>query len=551
MTLAAFLNKLERVTKSGAGHMARCPAHEDRTASLSVREGDDGKILLFCQAGCETKRVLEKLSLTFADISGHRNGASPEKHPPRIVDTYDYTDEHNAVLYQVVRYEPKDFRQRRPDGKGGWIWDTENVRRVLYRLPAVITASHVLVVEGEKDVNYAAAKLNLVATCNAAGACKWTEEEYSEPLRGKDVTIIPDNDEPGRKHAEQVARSLAGKAASVAICKLPEPCKDLSEWPLSKESLLELIKAAPAWSPDREQTPARRLERYSVADIFAAKETKVDFKAWPLLAVGLSSILDGLPKLAGKTRFYLEAIKASRDKRVFLGHATAPMRVVYVSEQSTASLGMQMREVGFTGHEPMEELMIVPREEWCRFTYTQMLAEVEELYLAHGDYNVLIFDTWHTISRLEDENQAAEVNRIGNLTLDLAARHKLALSMSRHDRKSGGDVGVSGRSSLQLSGLVDVILHLLRVPGKSPNVRKLQTLARVPGLPAETLIELVGNSYVNHGEETPVQSRVEMVKQWLTADPDLTAIAIVGKFAAQGIDIGVTTAKRYRTEAQL
>src|SRR5450631_2843368 len=101
IALEAFLDKLERVTKSGTGHMARCPAHEDRTASLSVREGDDGKILLFCQAGCETKYVLEKLDLTFADISGHRNGSTSaaKNQPRRTVDTYDYTDERGSVLY--------------------------------------------------------------------------------------------------------------------------------------------------------------------------------------------------------------------------------------------------------------------------------------------------------------------------------------------------------------------------------------------------------------------------------------------------------------------
>jgi hypothetical protein len=179
-----------------------------------------------------------------------------------------------------------------------------------------------------------------------------------------------------------------------------------------------------------------------------------------------------------------------------------------------------------------------------------MLAEIEELYLAHGGYNVAIFDTWHTITRLEDENQAAEVNKIGNLTLDLAARNKLALSMSRHDRKSGGDVGLSGRSSIQLSGLVDVILHLVRQPGNEATVRTLEIVGRVPGLPAEQTIELVGNSYVNHGEETTVETRVDMVKKWLTTNPQLTAEELVKLFHAEGIDVSLSTVKRYRKAAK-
>lgn len=53
------------------------------------------------------------------------NGPNGTHHAPaarRIVATYDYTDAHGELLFQVVRYHPKDFRQRRPDGKGGWVW---------------------------------------------------------------------------------------------------------------------------------------------------------------------------------------------------------------------------------------------------------------------------------------------------------------------------------------------------------------------------------------------------------------------------------------------
>jgi hypothetical protein len=137
------------------------------------------------------------------------------------------------------------------------------------------------------------------------------------------------------------------------------------------ETSKALIATTPIWKPSdlAEERTIRQLGRYSVGDLFAAKEIKIEWLAWPFLTVGLSGILDGLPKLAGKTRFILEAIKASRDGRHFLGQLTAPMRVVYVSEQSATSLAMQMREVGFTGLEPVEELMIAPREQWCRFTY--------------------------------------------------------------------------------------------------------------------------------------------------------------------------------------
>jgi len=128
------------------------------------------------------------------------------KTQPKIVTTYPYPDERGKVLYEVVRFDPKAFKQRKPDGCGGWLWNLNGVRRVLYNLPEVIQASDVLILEGEKDCE-TGRRLGFVATCNRSGACKW-RAEYSEYLRHKRVVIIPDRDEAGRKHARDVARSL-------------------------------------------------------------------------------------------------------------------------------------------------------------------------------------------------------------------------------------------------------------------------------------------------------------------------------------------------------
>src|SRR5262249_117298 len=144
-----------------------------------------------------------------------------------VVATYDYLDSKGQLLYQAVRLDPKDFKQRRPDGKGGWAWELKGVQRVLYRLPQVLEAvaagQTAFVVEGEKDADNLA-RLGLVATTNAGGAGKWTKDyvkAYSEALRGANVVILPDNDDAGRKHARQVARSLQGVAASVKVVPLP------------------------------------------------------------------------------------------------------------------------------------------------------------------------------------------------------------------------------------------------------------------------------------------------------------------------------------------
>ena len=223
--------------QSADGWTARCPAHDDRNPSLSISEGSDGKALILCRAGCVTADVARAVGLTMADLmpsrddpsphlNGTQSGASGGKTDSgshdRIAATYDYLDERRALLYQVVRYDPKGFRQRRPDGSGGWTWKLGDARRVLYRLPelqAAMPDAPVFIVEGEKDADNLA-RLRLIATTNSGGAGKW-RDEYGEVLRGRQVVILPDSDEPGHKHAWEVARALAGVAASVKVLELP------------------------------------------------------------------------------------------------------------------------------------------------------------------------------------------------------------------------------------------------------------------------------------------------------------------------------------------
>lgn len=174
---------------------------------------------------------------------------------PSIEAEYNYCNEAGELLWQVVRHKPKDFKQRRPDGKGGWTWSVKGVRVVPYRLPELLAAdpeATVFVVEGEKDCDNLA-RIGVLATCNAGGAGKWTAE-HSEFLRGRRVIVLPDNDEAGRNHAQQVAQSLHGLAESVRIVELPGlPDKgDVSDWIAAggtNEELQRLAEAAPVWTP--------------------------------------------------------------------------------------------------------------------------------------------------------------------------------------------------------------------------------------------------------------------------------------------------------------
>ncbi|MDP6526626.1 MAG: DUF927 domain-containing protein, partial [Kiritimatiellia bacterium] len=194
----------------------------------------------------------------------------------RIVATYDYTDEDGTLLFQTVRYDPKDFAQRQPDGKGGWKWNLEGVRRVLYRLPELLAADPakpVFIVEGEKDADNLI-KLGLVATTNPMGAGKWLPE-YSVWLEGRQVVKVPDNDRTGREDAVKVAYSVQGVAKSVRVLELaglPDQ-GDVSDW-LGQghtiDELVDLARKAPEWEPsppgENRQGGATLEGRYGMAD---------------------------------------------------------------------------------------------------------------------------------------------------------------------------------------------------------------------------------------------------------------------------------------------
>jgi len=139
----------------------------------------------------------------------------PSSKPNGVAAEYPYCNENGDLLFQVVRYEPKSFRQRRPNGSGGWTWNLAGVTQVPYRLPELIEAislSHgVAIVEGEKDVDRLR-EIGVPATCNATGAGRW-KPEHSEWFAGADVVVIGDNDEAGQDHARAVAYACASASA--------------------------------------------------------------------------------------------------------------------------------------------------------------------------------------------------------------------------------------------------------------------------------------------------------------------------------------------------
>jgi 5S rRNA maturation endonuclease (ribonuclease M5) len=265
---------LERVRGALADHGSRpsgpsgwtCPAHDDQRASLSVTETADGKVLLDCHRGCQSDAVVRALGLQWTDLFPQPEvGAQSHR---TIVAVYGYVDEQSRPLFEVVRFAPKDFRQRRSehrsDGSSGWVWNLKGTRRVLYRLPRILEAvaagKTVYVVEGEKDVA-ALEQAGAVATCNPGGAGKW-QDSYAQALAGASVVVVADRDQAGRKHARTVISSLRSRGCTVRIVEAAEG-KDAADH-LARHTLDELVPvgleelAAPGADADQRAQPAER-----------------------------------------------------------------------------------------------------------------------------------------------------------------------------------------------------------------------------------------------------------------------------------------------------
>ncbi|MHB1431394.1 MAG: hypothetical protein ACYCVZ_04685 [Streptosporangiaceae bacterium] len=256
--LAALRDHGSRVEERGGSWMAQCPAHDDATASLSLGQGNAGAVL-HCQAGCDTLAgVLPALKLSARDLFDSPRG-SRKALPYRVTAEYRYTDEHGELLYIKERREPKDFRVKRPDGRGGWIWHlSAGTRRVLYRLPEIVGAGRdgrtVYVVEGEKDADRLAS-LGYAATCNFDGAAKdgqrtkW-RPEYGDILRDANVVIVADRDPAGIAHAKAAMSDLQAKAKSVVIMlpKVADEHADVSDH-LDAGHTLDELKPLDAEAP--------------------------------------------------------------------------------------------------------------------------------------------------------------------------------------------------------------------------------------------------------------------------------------------------------------
>jgi RecA-family ATPase len=214
--------------------------------------------------------------------------------------TYQYTDESGTLRYQVLRYDnPKTFHQRRPDGNGGWIWNLNDVQRVLYRLPDLLQYPDgtVFVCEGEKDADRVA-DLGHCATTVASG--RWEGVDISA-LTDRDIIILEDADDAGRKKALIAASTVHAVAKTVRIVRLPDLTghpnnKDASDWleadPKRAEKLVDVCFDSPIWEPSADTVIEEKIESVEEPDASPSTEKTPPETLPPLAFINIAAWRD-------------------------------------------------------------------------------------------------------------------------------------------------------------------------------------------------------------------------------------------------------------------
>jgi len=238
MELDNLLSRLENVKKSGSGHTARCPGHEDNKNSLGISVGDNGYILLKCYAGCEFGDIVKSLGLEPSDFM-------PEKTRTNNETVYKIHIPPDTIVEHIRVDEPggKRFfwRKNGQTGLGGLKVRDLPLFEPLGNSPPKTKST--FITEGEK-ASIAAARLGCKAFGTVCGASSCPSRESLEVLKGEDVILWADNDEPGQKHMENIRDQLNELAKSVIIITTGGPKEDAADFKGSLYDLKSIIDKA-------------------------------------------------------------------------------------------------------------------------------------------------------------------------------------------------------------------------------------------------------------------------------------------------------------------
>lgn len=489
----AFVSEVERAVwardgqaiKGGAEVRFLCPSHPDKTPS--ARYSIESRVWRCdaCTAGGGILDLGPRIDV--AKPSTQSFGASSvtlARTDSRLVAEHEYTDEGGKLLSQVLKYEPKRFAQRAPDGLGGWSYRLDGVRRVLYKLPNVATAIEtglpVVGAEGEKDAD-SLISLGLCGTTSPMGAGKF-RTEYAEVLRGAEVWWFIDNDEQGRKHGQDVAQKCAAVVRSFKILEPPAPHKDVSDWIDAGATREDIERLANATDPyEAPMNPEANKEWdddlvVSAADFVSQNQAPHKMLVegiWPEHAIGFIS---ASPK-SYKTYMALDLAFAVATGTMFLGRFPAPSdrqrTVLFIQEESSRSafrdrltaVGSRFGGVPESIRLITNKSVVLEDESWV---------ERIEAALTRYKPDLVVLDPLASLTS-GDENSSQEMGRVVRLLRGWRDRHGCAICVVHHSGK-GSEKGGSKRSgekmrgSSALHGASETALYLDRADDETPRI---------------------------------------------------------------------------------
>lgn len=393
----------------------------------------------------------------------------PAPAEPEAVYSY-YDETGHTLLYEIVRYPGKQFRGRRPDPArpGQYLWNLEGVPRALYNLPLILQSagdsqgldSHdthgqdaratppIYIVEGEKDAD-ALLAAGPIAVSPPHGAGKW-RAEYNHYFRGRDVIILPDNDEPGLAHAHEVARNLLYLASSVKVVKLPflEEKGDVSNWLAGGFGVYELEQLV-AQEPEFGDVPPFSLPgEFDFAELREQAQREgcslqflpfLDGGERPLFAADYATLMAGYPK-AGKTSLLAPlACQWAAE----LGY-----RTLYITEEPLNIWGGRLTAMPVAARRKVRGVCGLGQ------LPLDLLRRAER-----GYEKVVIVDTTNLLG-IQDGNDAATVWRALSPWIEMARRWRKTIIFAHHTNKHiAGDLrAVAG--SYNFAAIVDCVMVL-------------------------------------------------------------------------------------------
>jgi hypothetical protein len=276
--IGKVLSRLEKYSERSGEYRAKCPAHNGNSVnSLSITQGENGRALLHCHAGCGVPEIAETLGLSVTDLFEHKGQSEPvptsrsvgkkkpkESKKKRTLtseelpdgNVYGFTSPSGEVLYAQA-HKGSYYKKI---GEDLWQEGLNGFPQVLYNLHELVEGVRagkvIFHTEGPKDTETAKEKLDVVAT-TSGGTTSW-RKEFRSYYVGADVVIVGDNDAKGRKYVAEVAEDLHPVARRVKVVELPGlgEAEDLTDWleaGHTAEEFFEVVEKTGPYNPEEEE----------------------------------------------------------------------------------------------------------------------------------------------------------------------------------------------------------------------------------------------------------------------------------------------------------